>query len=77
MELRSRPILPGLRITICKSNLKWIQKIMAFQFNQLDKITDIDRGIEVLEEEYIPALIETFTDSPEGQAYLAAHPEEE
>lgn len=50
---------------------------MVFQFNRLDKISDFDQAIEVLEEEYLPALLEAFAESPEGQAYLATQPEDE
>jgi len=48
---------------------------MAFQFNQIDKISDVDQALKVLEEDYIPELLEIFIHSPEGQAYLQAHPE--
>lgn len=49
---------------------------MAFQFNQIDRIKDFDEAIALLESEYLPGLIEAFANSPEGQAYLKAHPEE-
>jgi len=49
---------------------------MAFQFNQIDRIKDFDEAIAALESEYLPRLIEAFSHSPEGQAYLKAHPEE-
>ncbi len=48
---------------------------MTFHFNQLDKISDFDQALDILEAEYIPALIETLAHSPEGQTYLKAHPE--
>lgn len=49
---------------------------MAFQFNQLDKIADFDQAMRVLEEEYIPNLLEAFVNSPEAKAYIKAHPQE-
>lgn len=50
---------------------------MTFQLNQIDRISDVDQAIEVLEDEYIPELIAAFTDSPEGQAYLQTQPDED
>lgn len=49
---------------------------MAFQWNQIDAIADEDEALSVLETEYIPALLDALTDSPEGQAYLTIHPNE-
>ncbi|MGP1387077.1 MAG: IS1096 element passenger TnpR family protein [Thainema sp.] len=49
---------------------------MAFQFNQLDKIADFDKAMAILEEEYIPNLLEAFVNSPEAKAYVKAHPQE-
>lgn len=48
---------------------------MSFQYHQLDKITDFDRAMDILETEYIPELLDIFGDSPEGQGYLAEHPD--
>jgi len=48
---------------------------MAFQINQIDAISDFDEAMEVLEMEYIPTLIDQFQNSPEGKAYIEAHPE--
>lgn len=47
---------------------------MAFEFNQIDRIKDFDEAIAVLESDYVPALVEAFANSPEGQAYLKAQP---
>jgi|GEM_PF-432717 len=50
---------------------------MTFQFNQIDKIADSEKAIEVLEESYIYELIEQFIQSPEGQSYLQTSGEAE
>lgn len=49
---------------------------MAFEFHQLDKISDFDEALEILEDEYIPELLDIFAESPEAKAYLEAHPDE-
>lgn len=49
---------------------------MAFEFNQIDRIKDFDEAIAVLESDYVPALVEAFANSPEGQAYLKAQSKE-
>lgn len=49
---------------------------MAFKFHQLDAIYDVDEGLTLIEQAYAPQLTDRFAQSPEGQAYLAAHSEE-
>lgn len=49
---------------------------MSFQYQQIDQIADVDEAIAILESEYIPALIEAFSASPEGQALLAVQPDD-
>ncbi|MDG2616090.1 hypothetical protein P7L53_07510 [Thermoleptolyngbya sichuanensis XZ-Cy5] len=53
-----------------------LERITAFEFNQIDQIKDFDEAIAVLESDYVPALVEAFANSPEGQAYLKAQPKE-
>lgn len=50
---------------------------MAFKFKQIDAIADFDEAMEVLENEYVPSLIDAFADSPQGQALLQAQSEGE
>lgn len=47
---------------------------MAIDLNRLDAIRDYDQAIDALED-YTEELVNEFIQSPEGQAYLEAHPE--
>lgn len=47
---------------------------MTFDLHRVDSIHDYDEALEALEA-YISDLVDQFVESPEGQAYLKAHPE--
>ncbi|WP_250121217.1 plasmid pRiA4b ORF-3 family protein [Chroococcidiopsis sp. CCMEE 29] len=49
---------------------------MTVNLNRIDSIKDYDEAIEALEE-YVGEMVDEFTQSPEGKAYLKAHPEME
>ena len=49
---------------------------MTVNLYRLDSIKDYDEAIEALSD-YVVELVEEFVSSPEGQAYLKAHPEME
>ena len=49
---------------------------MTIDLHRLDRITDYDRAIAALEE-FVEELVLEFVESPEGKAYLKAHPEME
>jgi len=49
---------------------------MSVNLYRLDSIQDYDEAIEALED-YVEELVEEFVESPEGKAYLEAHPEME
>jgi len=49
---------------------------MTVNLNRIDSIKDYDEAIEALED-YVGELVDEFIQSPEGKAYLKAHPEME
>ena len=49
---------------------------MSVNLYRIDSISDYDKAIEALSD-YVEELVDEFVRSPEGQAYLQAHPEME
>ena len=49
---------------------------MSVNLYRIDSISDYDEAIEALSD-YVEELVDEFVRSPEGQAYLKAHPEME
>ena len=47
---------------------------MAIDLYRIDNIEDYDQAVDALED-FVIDLVEEFAESPEGKAYLAAHPE--
>jgi hypothetical protein len=47
---------------------------MTLDLDRIDRITDYDEAMNALEE-FVADLVGEFVDSPEGKAYLTAHPE--
>jgi hypothetical protein len=47
---------------------------MALDLYRLDRFTDYDEAIDALEA-YVEELVDEFVESPEGKAFLTAHPE--